>query len=124
MQTEHDAVIKSIGNIQDELKQCTEREKSALALNQKLAEDKLICEERIKMLQDQAANASQEANGHKERHASSNLVFLIWTMTAVIRLQQMEIRLKVLQERFEDQATTLKLAKEANGDAQVSYLLR
>ena len=73
------------------------------------------------MFQGQTANASQEANGHKERHASSNLVFLIWTMTAIIRLQQMEIRLKVLQERFADQATTLKLAKEANGDAQVSH---
>ena len=121
LQTEHDVVIKSISNIQEELKQCTEREKSALALNQKLAEDKLICEERVKMFQGQTANASQEANGHKERHASSNLVFLIWTMTAIIRLQQMEIRLKVLQERFADQATTLKLAKEANGDAQVSH---
>ena len=71
-------VIKSISNIQDEVKQCTEREKSALELNQKLVGDKLIYEECIKMLQDQTANASQKANGHKERHAS-NLVFLIGT---------------------------------------------
>lgn len=38
------------------------------------------------------------------------------------RMQQLQVRMQVLQERYEDQSTTLRLVKETNGDLQVTFV--
>lgn len=37
------------------------------------------------------------------------------------RITQLQMRCHSLQERFEDQSTTLKLARESHGDMQVTF---
>lgn len=37
-------------------------------------------------------------------------------------MQQLQVRMQVLQERYEDQSTTLRLVKETNGDLQVTFV--
>lgn len=64
-------------------------------------------------------NANRRVTGEQSHHTpyKTNDMSFKWP-----RMTQLQMRCHALQERFDDQSATLKLARESHGDMQVSCL--
>ncbi|THH14679.1 hypothetical protein EW146_g5687 [Bondarzewia mesenterica] len=105
LETQSDSNFQMIDRYEDKLKVMREREEAVLLVKENLAAEKATVEKHATTLEIQLVNTREELNDVRAR------------------LQQMEVQFSVLQERFTDQSTTLKLTKEANGDVQERLLV-
>ncbi|KAI0322510.1 hypothetical protein OF83DRAFT_1289364 [Amylostereum chailletii] len=104
LEAELDLHKKAVPAHNKEMKEAANREQVTLLLNQQLTAEKRNNDERIKAHELEARDQKEELRGVKDK------------------LQQAELHCQVLQERFDNQSTTLKLAREAHGDAHERLL--
>ncbi|EMD40764.1 hypothetical protein CERSUDRAFT_91505 [Gelatoporia subvermispora B] len=91
--------------VKDELKACEVRERDTIVRIERLTQEKTQLSEKILGIENSLQGVSKDLEIRTER------------------LHQATTRSQVLEERFEEQAVTLKITKECNGDlqAQSSY---
>ncbi|OCH92949.1 hypothetical protein OBBRIDRAFT_395408 [Obba rivulosa] len=99
-QEEHTSVLRLKGD----LKTCEVREHGALMRIESLVSDKDQLSEKTRELETRLEEVRRDAGDRTEK------------------LHQMNARCQVLEERFEEQAVTLRITKECNGDLQERLL--
>ncbi|EIM88418.1 uncharacterized protein STEHIDRAFT_138733 [Stereum hirsutum FP-91666 SS1] len=97
---ENTARNQSIVDLRGEFDVVKTRLEAALTAKGQASADLAAREENLKALQHQLDDARAEGGTCREQ------------------MQQLQVRMQVLQERYEDQSTTLRLVKETNGDLQ------
>ncbi|TFY66953.1 hypothetical protein EVG20_g4137 [Dentipellis fragilis] len=91
---------QTIAKYESDVEAIRSSERAAIEMKEQVLRMKSASDERVATLERELQIALEELRHHKEK------------------AQQVTMQLQLLQQRFEDQSTTLQLTKEANGEVQ------